>query len=396
MIGPLDGIKVLDLTRFIAGPNCTKILGDMGADVVKVEKAGYGDDSRHLPPFQNGESLYGLFLNRNKRSMTLDFRHPDAAKTIIELASKADVLVENFRPGIMEEMGCGWEVLHAANPRLVMTRLSGFGQDGPYAMRAGFDGIAQAMSGLMSLAGDPDGPPMLAGTFYVDYMTGMYGANATIAALFARERTGKGQMIDVALLDSAVSVLTTALSSQADQGVTLMRTGNRDRYSAPANVFATESGDYVLIVAGTNPLFSRVCAMIGQPDLAADPRFSSVSARLENVLQIEAIVQEWCARHDTQDVIDALNRSGIPACKVATMKDVVENPQLIHRGQIAKINHPVAGEVTVAGVTMKMSDTPLSIRRPPPGLGEHTDEILAEWLDMNPADAEIMRRKKLV
>jgi len=396
MTAPLDGIKVLDLSRFIAGPHCTKILGDMGADVIKVEKVGYGDDGRHFPPFQNGESLYGMSLNRNKRSMVLDFRHADAPQMLIELARQADVLVENFRPGTMEEMGCGWDVLHAANPRLVMTRLSGFGQDGPYAMRPGFDGIAQAMSGLMSLAGEPEGPPMLAGTFYVDYMTGMYGANATVAALYARERTGKGQMIDVALLDSAVSMLTTGLSSQADQGVTPLRTGNRDRYSSPANVFSTGSGDYVLIVSGTNPLFARICAMIGKPELVQDPRFETVPLRLQNAAAIEDVVQAWCLEHDTQAVIEALNTYGIPACKIATMKDVVENPQLHHRGQLVEMEHPKAGKITLAGVTMHLSDTPLAIRRPPPVLGEHTDEILGDWLGLDEDAIEALREKRLI
>ncbi|QRI63817.1 CoA transferase [Shinella sp. PSBB067] len=396
MTAPLDGIKVLDLSRFIAGPHCTKILGDMGADVIKVEKVGYGDDGRHFPPFQNGESLYGMSLNRNKRSMVLDFRHADAPQMLIELARQADVLVENFRPGTMEQMGCGWDVLHAANPRLVMTRLSGFGQDGPYAMRPGFDGIAQAMSGLMSLAGEPEGPPMLAGTFYVDYMTGMYGANATVAALYARERTGKGQMIDVALLDSAVSMLTTGLSSQADQGVTPLRTGNRDRYSSPANVFSTGSGEYVLIVSGTNPLFARICAMIGKPELVQDPRFETVPLRLQNAAAIEDVVQAWCLEHDTQAVIEALNTYGIPACKIATMKDVVENPQLHHRGQLVEMEHPKAGKITLAGVTMHLSDTPLAIRRPPPVLGEHTDEILGDWLGLDEDAIEALREKRLI
>ena len=392
----LEGIKVLDLSRFIAGPHCTKILGDMGADVVKVEKIGFGDDSRHFPPFQNGESLYGMALNRNKRSVTLDFRHAEARDVLHRLVAEADVLVENFRPGTMEEMGCGWDVLSAINRRLIMTRLSGFGQDGPYAMRPGFDGIAQAMSGLMSLAGDPEGPPMLAGTFYVDYMTGMYGANATVAALFARERTGRGQVVDVALLDSAVSVLTTALASQADHGVTLTRTGNRDRYSAPANVFATKSGDHVLIVSGTNPLFARICALVGRPELVGDPRFGSVPDRLENAAQIEAVVQEWCSAHETEVILEGLNEAGIPACKVATLADVVENPQLHHRGQIVQVDHPKAGKVTLAGVTMHLSETPLTIRRPPPVLGEHTAEVLEHWLGMDAEAIQDMRDKKLV
>lgn len=391
MTGPLDGIKVLDLSRFIAGPHCTMILADMGADVVKVEKAGSGDDSRHFPPFQNGESLYGMALNRNKRSMTLNFRNPKSQDMLRELVKGADVLVENFRPGTMEEMGCGWDVLHEINPRLVMTRLSGFGQDGPYAQLPGFDGIAQAMSGLMSLAGDPEGPPMLAGAFYIDYMTGMYGANATLAALFSRQTTGKGQMVDVSLLDSAVSVLTTAISSQVNQGVTLTRTGNRDRYSAPANVFATGSGDHVLMLAGTQALFRRAAEAIGRPELIEDPRFDTVPTRLANAPAIEEIIQHWCLSQTTEGIIATFGKAGIPVAKVATPEDVVNNPQLLHRKQITKVIHPKAGDVAVSGVTMQLSGTPLSIRRPPPMLGEHNQDVLAEWLGLPEGEVEALK-----
>ncbi len=391
MTGPLDGIKVLDLSRFIAGPHCTMILADMGADVVKVEKAGSGDDSRHFPPFQNGESLYGMALNRNKRSMTLNFRNPKSQDMLRELVKGADVLVENFRPGTMEDMGCGWDVLHEINPRLVMTRLSGFGQDGPYAQLPGFDGIAQAMSGLMSLAGDPEGPPMLAGAFYIDYMTGMYGANATLAALFSRQTTGKGQMVDVSLLDSAVSVLTTAISSQVNQGVTLTRTGNRDRYSAPANVFATGSGDHVLMLAGTQALFRRAAEAIGRPELIEDPRFDTVPTRLANAPAIEEIIQHWCLSQTTEGIIATFGKAGIPVAKVATPEDVVNNPQLLHRKQITKVTHPKAGDVAVSGVTMQLSGTPLSIRRPPPMLGEHNEDVLAEWLGLPEGEVEALK-----
>ena len=380
MTAPLQGIKVLDLTRFIAGPHCAMILGDMGADVIKIEKKGSGDDSRHFPPFQGGESLYGMALNRNKRSMTLNFRDPKAQDILKEMVQQADILLENFRPGTMEQMGCGWDELRAINPRLIMTRLSGFGQDGPYSQRPGFDGIAQAMSGLMGLTGSPDGQPFLAGTFYIDYMSAMYGATATLGALNARHITGKGQMIDVALLDSAVSLLTTAIPTQLNRGTTLNRTGNRDRYSSPANVFKTASGDYVLLLSGTNPLFRRMAELMGKPELMQDPRFSAVDKRLENAEAIEAIVQAWIGAQHTDEALAAIQGAGIPCTKVATMDEVVTNPQLLHRQQIVEIDHPVAGKVNTAGVTMKLSDTPLTIRRPPPTLGQHTAEILEEWL----------------
>lgn len=383
MTSPLQGIKVLDLTRFIAGPHCGMILGDMGADVVKVEKKGSGDDSRHFPPFQGGESLYGMALNRNKRSITLNFRDARAQDLLRAMVKEADILLENFRPGTMEQMGCGWEELNAINPRLIMTRLSGFGQDGPYAQRPGFDGIAQAMSGLMGLTGAPDGPPYLAGTFYIDYMTAMYGATATLGALNARHLTGKGQMIDVSLLDSAVSLLTTAIPTRINKGETLTRTGNRDRYSSPANVFKTGSGDFVLLLSGTNPLFRRLAEAIGQPELCADARFSTVDARLQNAEAIEQILQDWMGERETEAVLAVIGEAGVPCTKVATIDEVVENPQLRHRGQIVEIDHPTAGKVSTAGVTMKLSDTPLTIRRPPPTLGQHTTEILADWLALS-------------
>lgn len=383
MTSPLQGFKVLDLTRFIAGPHCGMILGDMGADVIKIEKKGSGDDSRHFPPFQGGESLYGMALNRNKRSITLNFRDKRAQEILKQMVAQADILLENFRPGTMEQMGCGWEDLKAINPRLIMTRLSGFGQDGPYSQRPGFDGIAQAMSGLMGLTGSPDGAPYLAGTFYIDYMSAMYGATATLGALNARHLTGQGQMIDVALLDSAVSLLTTAIPSQLNKGVTLNRTGNRDRYSSPANVFKTASGDYILLLSGTNPLFRRMAELMGKPELMQDPRFSAVDLRLENAESIEAIVQEWIGSQTTDEALAEIQGAGVPCTKVATIDEVVTNPQLLHRKQIVEIDHPVAGKVNTAGVTMKLSDTPLTIRRPPPTLGQHTAEVLEEWLGMS-------------
>jgi len=396
MISPLQGIKVLDLTRFIAGPHCGMILGDMGADVVKVEKKGSGDDSRHFPPFQGGESLYGMALNRNKRSITLNFRDPRAQDLLRDMVKQADILLENFRPGTMEQMGCGWEELSAINPRLVMTRLSGFGQDGPYAQRPGFDGIAQAMSGLMGLTGAPDGPPYLAGTFYIDYMTAMYGVTATLGALNARHLTGKGQMIDVSLLDSAVSLLTTALPTQLNKGETLTRTGNRDRYSSPANVFKTGSGDFVLLLSGTNPLFRRLAEAMGKPELATDPHFATVDARLQNAAAIEEIVQAWMAIRNTEEVLSIIGKAGVPCTKVATIDEVVANPQLHHRNQIVEIDHPTAGKVSTAGVTMKLSETPLSIRRPSPTLGQHTSEVLSEWLALTNRQIEELTKEAVI
>jgi crotonobetainyl-CoA:carnitine CoA-transferase CaiB-like acyl-CoA transferase len=396
MAGALDGIRILDLSRFIAGPYCAMMLADMGAEVIKVEKSEIGDDSRHFPPFLEGESLFGLALNRNKRSMSLNFREPEAQRLLRDMVARADILIENFRPGTMEEMGCSWEALHALNPRLIMTRLSGFGQDGPYAKKPGFDGIAQAMSGLMAMTGAADGPPILGGAFYIDYIAAVYGCSATLAALFQRERSGVGQLVDVALLDSAVSLLTTALASHANLGLNVSRQGNRDKYSAPCNVFATASNEHVLLLSGTDPLFRRLAQTMDRPDLLNDQRFASIEARMINVDAIEAIVADWFKTRTTDDAITILEAAGIPCAKVATPADVVSNPQLRHRGQITEIHHPVAGTFITPGVTMKLSETPLTIRSAPPGLGEHTEAILSEWLSLSPAVVSELKQKRII
>lgn len=375
-----QSLKVLDLSRFIAGPHCGMILGDLGADVVKIEKSRVGDESRSLPPFHNGESLYAMALNRNKRSLTLNFRHPRAQEILRELAASADVLIENFRPGTMEKMGCGWPELSAANPRLIMTRVSGFGQDGPYALRPGFDGIAQAMSGLMSITGAADGPPTLAGTFYVDYATALYATTATLAALLAREQSGRGQVVDVSLLDSAVSMLMTAIPEQAQMNATMTRRGNRDRYSAPANTFLAGDGNWILLLSGTDGLFRRLSKAMDMESLAADPRFSTHQKRVENVEAIEAVVQQWMGERTTDEILARMDEAAIPCTKVAGLRDVLANPQLRHRRQIVDVDHPTAGPITLHGVTMRLSETPLEVSKPPPSLGEHCAEVLGQWL----------------
>ena len=379
-LAPFGDIKVLDLSRFIAGPHCGMVLADLGADVVKVEKPGAGDEARSLPPVVGGESLYLLVFNRNKRGITLDFRNPRAQEVLREMVRHADVLIENFRPGTMEKMGCGWDELSAINPRLVMARISGFGQNGPLALRPGFDGIAQATSGLMSITGDPNGPPTEAGTFFVDYATALYTTVAILAALRAREKTGRGQVIDMALLDSAVSMLMTAIPQQVMLGQTMTRCGNRDRYSAPANAFQTSDGSWILLIAGNDVHFPRVVKATGLTHLLDDPRFKTIPSRLANAESLEAILGEWMKQHTAEEVVELMGGTGAPCAKIATIADVVKNPQLHHRNQIIEMDHPKAGKVTTHGLTIKMSETPPTLRRPAPSLGEHTAEVLAEWL----------------
>ncbi len=380
MSGPLDGVKVLDLSRFIAGPHCGMLLGDMGADVIKVEKPVGGEDGRLVPPTVNDESLYVMVYNRNKRGITLNSRDPRAQDLLRELTRQADVLIENFRPGTMEQMGCSWEVLHEINPRLIMARISGFGQDGPYAQRPCFDVIAQGMSGLMEITGQPGGPPTMSGTFVVDYTTALYATIGVLGALHHREKTGRGQLVDLALLDSAVSLLMTAIPEHVLQGRMTTRLGNRDRYVAPANTFQARDGSWVVVVGGNPAHFPRMVRALQREDLLQDPRFDTVEARLEHVDEIESIVAEWVASKTGDEVVAIMEKVELPCTKVATIADVVANPQLKHRRQIVETEHPTAGRVPMQGITIQYSETKAEIRRPAPTLGQHNEEVLAQWL----------------
>jgi crotonobetainyl-CoA:carnitine CoA-transferase CaiB-like acyl-CoA transferase len=386
----LAGVRVLDLSRFIAGPYCAMMLGDMGAEVVKIEPPGQGEYARRALPAVNGQSLYTFVVNRNKKSLAVDLRHEDGLRVLHELVARADVLVENFRPGTMEQMGLGWEAVHKLNPRLVMARISGFGQDGPMAGKQCFDGVAQAMSGLMDMTGAQDGPPTMIGSFMCDYTTGMYAALGILAALHARHASGKGQLVDVSLLESATSMLMTAIPQQKLFGTTMTRVGNRDRFVAPSNTFATGDGRYVLMVGGDDNMFPRVVRAMEQPALLNDPRFASMASRLEHRDAVEGIVGEWMRLHDADDIVARLEAQGVPCAKVATVDEVVDNPQLRHRGAIADIAFGDA-TVPVQGVTIHLSGTPLSIRGAMPDVGAHSGEVLAQWLGYAPARVAALR-----
>jgi crotonobetainyl-CoA:carnitine CoA-transferase CaiB-like acyl-CoA transferase len=375
----LAGLRVLDLSRFIAGPYCAMILGDMGAEVVKIEPPGEGEYARRAVPGIRGQSLYTFIVNRNKKSLAIDLRSDGGLKVLRELIARADVLIENFRPGTMEKMGLGWDTVHALNPRLVMARISGFGQDGPLAGKQCFDGVAQAMSGLMDMTGPEDGAPTMIGSFVCDYTTGLYAALGVLSALHARHASGQGQLVDVSLLESAISMLMTAIPQQKLFGAAMTRVGSRDRFVAPSNTFATRDGRYVLIVGGDDNMFPRVVRAMKQPALLDDPRFATMVSRLAHREAIEGAVTEWMLSLDADESVARLEAEGVPCAKIATIDEVVANPQLRHRGAIADISF---GDVTVPmqGVTIHLSDTPLSIRGAMPGVGEHNAEVLQQWL----------------
>jgi len=378
--GPLAGIRVLDLSRFIAGPYCAMLLGDMGADVVKVEPPGRGENSRGFAPFVEGESLYTMVFNRNKRSLALDLRSEAGKATLRELIAKADVLVENYVPGTLEKMGFGWDSLQAINPRLILTRISGFGQTGPLAAKPCFDVIAQSMSGLMDITGDPQGKPTMAGTYVVDYSTGLYAVIGTLGALQARYTTGRGQVVDVALLDSAMSMLMTAIPEQMLHGRTMTRRGNRDRYTAPANTFPTRDGAWVHFAAVGDPMFRSLAHAMGRADLADDPRFRGQASRMDHADALEAEIEAWTRSLDAHALLEVLQRIGVPCARVARVSELVEDRQLMHGDRLITMQHPTAGAVPMQGFAVRLSESPMQLRHPPPLLGQHTEEVLHEWL----------------
>ena len=394
--GPLEGVRVLDISRFIAGPYCAMLLGDMGADVIKVEPPGRGESSRAFGPFVEGESLYTMVFNRNKRSMTLNLRSDQGRHLFSDLLRKADVLVENYVPGTLEKMGFDWETLHSINPRLIVTRISGFGQTGPLSRKPCFDVIAQTMSGLMDITGEPSGRPNMAGTYVVDYSTGLYATIGTLGALQARQRNGIGQVVDVALLDSALSMLMTAIPEQILLGRTMGRHGNRDRYGSPANTFPTGDGAWVHLATAGDPMFRALTESMGQPQVADDARFRNNTERMKHADALEAIIAAWTLTLTSGQLLEKLQAIGVPSAKVARVSDLIDNPQLAHRGQILDMPHSKAGTVPMQGFSIQFGDSPMQLKHAPPTLGQHTEEVLTEWLELANTQIAELRENDVV
>jgi crotonobetainyl-CoA:carnitine CoA-transferase CaiB-like acyl-CoA transferase len=331
-----------------------------------------------------------MAYNRNKYGITLDTRHPMAPAILDRLVRASDVLVENFRPGTLSQMGLGADRVHDLNPRLVITSLSGFGQTGPLAERALFDPIAQAMSGLMSLTGESNGPPTLTGTYIADHIAGLYGAIGTLLALYARDRTGEGQLVDVALLDALFSSLGTRPLEVATGGPTPHRKGSRDSFSGPANVFDANDGQ-IYIHAGSNSLFPRLCAAIGRPDLATDPRFRDVPGRMAAIDELEAAVSAWTTSRTVAQASETLTAAGIPFGPVADIADAVASPQIAAREMLLEIEHRTLGPLPVLGTPVKLSATPGSMRKAPPMIGEDNDHVYGSVLGLSPSQIAELR-----
>jgi crotonobetainyl-CoA:carnitine CoA-transferase CaiB-like acyl-CoA transferase len=384
----LQGVKVLDLSRVLAGPWCTQILGDFGADVIKIESF-QGDDTRNWgPPWLRGpeeegrgESAYYLSCNRNKRSVALNLADPDGAALVRRLAAKADIVVENFKVGGLARYGLDYASLSAINPRLVYTSITGFGQDGPYADRAGYDFVAQAMGGLMSITGEADGPPMKVGVAMADLSTGMYATVSTLLALRHAERTGQGQRVDVSLLDTQISMLANQALSFLVGGESPGRLGNAHPTVVPYRTF--QAADHPIVVAvGNDAQFRVLCEVIGAPELARDERYATNGARVINRGTLEPALQEIISKMHAHELLESLHARSVPAGPVNTIGEAFGDPFVEARGTVQRFMRDDGIEVPSVAYPGKFSETPADYRRRPPFLGEHTREVLQEWLGL--------------
>jgi CoA:oxalate CoA-transferase len=376
--GPLAGITVVDLTRVLAGPYCTMVLSDLGARVIKVEAPGRGDDARHFGPFINGRSAYFMSLNRGKESIALDLKD-DGDRALFEaLLGPADVLVENFRPGAMEKLGYGWQALHARYPRLVYAAASGFGHSGPYARRPAYDMVVQGMGGIMSVTGQPGGPPTRVGTSIGDITAGLFTAVGVNAALFHRARTGQGMKIDVAMLDCQVAVLENAIARYCATGEVPGPLGARHPSITPFEAYATTDG-HVIVAAGNDALFHRLCQAIGRPELADNPLFASNDLRCEHVEALKSELESTLTTRTTADWLALLEAAGVPCGPINDVRQVLEDPQIAARNMVVAVDDPAAGPLKVAGNPIKMSAFPdPKARGPAPGLDGDRDRILGQ------------------
>ena len=375
----LEGIRVLDLTRALAGPFCTLMLGDNGADVIKIEIPGTGDDTRHWgPPFIQEESAYFLSINRNKRSLTLNLRDPQAKEVFLKLARDADVVVENFTPGVMERFGLGYDDVKAANPKIIYCSISGFGQGGPYSGRSAYDQIMQGMGGLMSITGEPDGEPQKVGIAVTDIGAGMWSAFAIMAAIHHRHEHGEGQYIDVSMLDAQVAWLTYQAATYFANGEPPKRLGAAHPTLVPYQAFPCQDGKLLNLAVGSERIWERFCEAIEREDLKDNPDFATNADRVRNRGTLVSMLQEIFNKRPVLEWVDSLNAASVPAGPINDLADVFSDPQVLSRDMYQEIPHPTLGTIKQTGLPIKFSRTPGGLDRHPPLLGEHNSEILGE------------------
>ena len=398
--GPLSGLRVLEIGHFVAAPFCTRLLADLGADVIKIEPPG-GDPVRQWGRQVNGQSLWWSMHGRNKRSITLNLKHPKAVDIVLRLAAGCDALVENFRPGQLAKLGLGEEALRRARPDLVIAHISGFGQDGPYRDRAAFGVIGEAMGGLRHLSDHPPGvsdlPPVRVGISVGDSLAGLYAAFGIMAALWKRDRHGggdrRGRTLDVALTESVLSLMEGMLPEYGALGTIRQPTGSRIPTAAPSSAYPTADGKWILIAANSDPLFARLAKLMGRPELAEDPRFKGNQLRVRNVEALDAIIGEWTAKVPAAELDRRLSEADVPSTLVYTAAEIAADPQYRARGMVRDVEDPQFGQTLHAGVVPHVPDDPGAIRWPGPPVGAHTEEVMGEMLGLQPADIEALRRE---
>ncbi len=391
----LDGIRVIDLSRVIAGPWCGALLSDLGADVIKVEDTGGGDESRTWPPHKDGEAAAYLLFNRNKRAMTLDLKTPEAVEVVKALVRGADVVIENFRTGTMESFGLGYDALDAENPRLIYCSVSAFGRTGPRKDSPGYEALMQAFSGIMSITGEPGGQPVRAGVSFLDLSTGILCALGVAAALLQRQRTGLGQRVDGSLLETAVSLLAFHAEGYLLTGALPRALGSGHPSLSPYRNFKCRDGQWIFIAAANDRFWGKLARCIGLDAMAEDPRFAKNQARVRNRTELENILEQTIAQLDREPLLKRLEEADVPATPVNTVDQVMNDPQTAERGIVQRVTHATLGEIPVVGTPLKFSRMSPGVRRAAPLRGEHTDEILAE-AGYTPARIQALRDKNVV
>jgi len=395
-VGALDGIRVLDLTRVLSGPFCTMMLADQGADVVKVEIPGRGDDSRHVgPPFQNGESAFFVSINRNKKSITLNLKHEGGVNLLKQLAEHADVLVENYRPGVAAKLGVDYATLSEVNPRLIYCSISGFGQTGPYSSYPGYNFTVQAMSGVMTVSGEPGSKPYPVGISMGDIPAGMFAAYAISTALFQREQTGRGTYIDIGMLDCLVAMMEFPLARYGMTGTCPPAIGKYNPSITPFGILDTQDAS-IAIAAGNDKLWGLLCRVLERPDLLEDPRYSTNPLRTENQESLYAELTNTLRTRSASEWLELLVGAGIPAARVNSIAEVFHDPQVRARGMVQTVVQPEAGEIAIAGTPVKIAGSTPGAARPAPQLGEHTKEILGDWLGISDEEVKQLKADEVV
>ncbi|XRQ10487.1 CaiB/BaiF CoA transferase family protein [Actinomadura welshii] len=395
--GPLSDLRVVEMGQLLAGPFCGQLLGDFGAEVIKLESPGAGDPMRQWGREKpHGKSLWWPVVARNKKSVTCDLRTAEGQDLARRIIERADIVVENFRPGTLERWGLDFESLREANPGLVLVRVSGFGQTGPYSPRAGYGSIGEAMGGIRYVTGDPGNPPSRAGISLGDSLAAVFATIGTLVAVHNRTRTGRGQVVDSAIYEAVLAMMESLLPEWAVAGYQRERTGSVLPNVSPSNVYPTASGDMILIAANQDTVFARLAKTMGRAELGDDPRYAGHAARGRNMAELDAIISAWSAGIETAELLETLHENGVPAGRIYTARDMFEDPHFAARDAIVRLAHPDFGELPMHNAFPKLSETPGAVRHPGPGLGEHNQEVYGGLLELDQAEMSALSERGVI